>query len=179
MDREQRRELAATMSASPAWLRRTALGVLAVWSVIWKVFRVIFLLQGVTGIVTMFVGAATLDAKLALTGLGQAVLAGLILFIGMNPSGEQITDAVGPEGAFIVRAQRRAAWREERGWAVFPAALRNNRVWTVAVRRRPDDPFGHVVLRRAVGTRVEADEVVQEVVGRIREGRALSEPPSD
>jgi hypothetical protein len=175
MDREQRRELATAMSASPAWLRRTALGVIAVWNVIWKVFRVIFLLQGITGIVTMFVGTVTLDAKLALTGLGQAVLAGLILFIGMNPGGEQVMESTGADGAFIIRAQRRAAWRQERGWAVFPAVLRNNRIWTVAVRRRADDPFGPVALRRSVGTRVEADELTREITARIREGRALSD----
>jgi hypothetical protein len=78
------------------WLVRPMTAVLAV-------ARVIIALQAIGGLIGVVIGAATLKGPLAAAGLGQLLLAGLVL--GMHFGAERVSEVKDPDGEFVVRDQ--------------------------------------------------------------------------
>lgn len=173
VDRDERARIKDTL-AGPRWVQRTVLLTLAITSPIFKIARVIIFLMGVGGAAAIVVGVATLNLATVLGGLGQILLAGAVLAINAGTR-EMVNEVVGPADVFVIRTARRRAWRERHGWPAIAALIRGDRVWTVAVRHRRDDPFGHVVMRQTTGTGKEAMAAQRELEQRIRAGEALPE----
>jgi len=143
-----------------------------------QVFPVILIVQAIGGVGAIIVGAVTLNWSLAIGGLGQLLLAGLV--IATNPgSSETVVSTAGSSGEFVIRASRSRRWRIERGSTRVRALLRDERIWTVKVRRRQDDPIGATTMHLVVPTEAEARALQQRLSAGVREGRTFSQIASD
>jgi hypothetical protein len=139
-----------------------------------KFFRVFIALQAVGGFVRFLIAVATLDGKLALGALAQMLFAALLF--GLNFGSEEVLEAKGSHGAFVIRAGSRRLWKDERGIRKLSKLVMGDRVWAVTVRRRADDPFGPIVARHTRETQREANAEAKALVDRIRKGEDITAP---
>lgn len=137
-----------------------------------KVVRVLIAIQAVGGVVGVVVGAVTLNGGLVIGGLGQLVLAGLVL--GLSFGSEQVVEAKGAAGSFVIRTGPHRRWRDERGLARVVPFVMGHRTWRASVRGRADDPFGAVVATAEAASERDAIDVAHEIAARIQAGEAPS-----
>jgi hypothetical protein len=157
-----------SVDALPGYLR------VPVWLsvALMKVVRVFILLQAVGGLVGLVIAVVTVNGPLAAGASVQLVLGGLVL--GMGGGSEQIVEASGPRGAFVVRTGARRRRQDLHGLDRVPALLIGDRAWRATVRRRQDDPFGQAVAVAEVATERAAVSAAQEFGKRIRAGDDLT-----
>jgi hypothetical protein len=95
------------------------------------------------------------------------------LFFGLSFGSEQFLEAKGPNGAYVVRTGSHRLWRDAHGFRRMTLLVLGDRMWTASVRRREDDPFGAVVVRRTAETEREAVAEAQALAARIKKGDEL------
>ena len=138
-----------------------------------KFVRVFFALQAIAGAVRIVIGALTLNATTALAGCGQIAL-GVALLAVNGGSSEQVLEVRGPDGQFVIRSERRRAWRDQRGWRKAVRFVWGGHTWRTSVRQRADDPFGRTIWWTDSQTQREANEAATQVQARLRQGEDLT-----
>jgi hypothetical protein len=168
MTRRRTDLLSESIDRMPRWLRpfmRFQAG-------FFKVVRGLIALQAVGGLVGLLVGTVTLDGALAAGGLAQMTFAGLVF--GLDLGSDEVIEARGPAGEFVIRAGSRRLWRDAQGLRRISKLVMGDRAWVATVRRRADDPFGAIVVRRVCETQGEANAEANALAGRIRRGENLT-----
>jgi hypothetical protein len=147
------------------WLLRVSISIV-------KFARWIIVLQAIGGLVGIVVGVATLHGVRVVLGVGQVLLAAVL--VGTVFDSERVVETSGRAGAFVIRSGKRRLWRDAQGWRRVVKLVSGDFEWAVAVRARGDDPFGPVVHHEEAPTEREAHARADEIGARVRRGEDVA-----